>query len=41
VKRETWVARTATFTEDEAERTREIIRALNRDKGVYRRQFRS
>lgn len=41
VKRETWVARTAAFTEDEAERTREVIRALNRDKGVYRRQFRS
>ncbi|HEX3367439.1 hypothetical protein [Phenylobacterium sp.] len=41
VRRETWVARTATFTDEEAQRTHELLTAIDREKGVYRRQFRT
>jgi len=40
VRRETWTARTAAFTEEEAERARDALNDIRRDKGVYRRQFR-
>ncbi|MFI4935051.1 MAG: hypothetical protein ACHP7N_10560 [Caulobacterales bacterium] len=41
VKRETWKARTASFTEAEAQRTHDVISTIGRDKRVYRRQFRA
>ena len=41
VKRDTWAMRTATFTDDEALRTRETMAAIGRETGVYRRQFRA
>ena len=41
VRRETWGARTASFTEEEAQRAHELIDAIAREKGVYRRQFRA
>lgn len=41
VKRDTWVARTATFSEDDNRRTHELTTALGREKGVYRKQFRA
>jgi hypothetical protein len=41
VKRETWVAHTTTFTDDEARRTHDLLTAIRREKGVYRRQYRA
>lgn len=41
VKRETWALRTAAFTEEEAQRTRDLLSDIRREKGVYRRQFRA
>ncbi|HEX2818051.1 MAG TPA: hypothetical protein VHN39_16785 [Phenylobacterium sp.] len=41
VKRETWVARTAAFTEAETQRAHDLVNAIGREKGVYRRQFRA
>jgi hypothetical protein len=41
VKRESWVARTAVFSEDEARRTHDLLDTIRREKGVYRRQFRA
>ncbi|THD54153.1 hypothetical protein [Phenylobacterium sp.] len=41
VRRETWTVRTATFTDEEAERTQSLLVAIDREKGVYRRRFRA
>jgi hypothetical protein len=41
VKREPWVARTAAMTEAEAQATHDVMHALGREKGVYRRQYRA
>jgi hypothetical protein len=41
VKRETWVAHTTTFTEEDAQRTHDLLTAIRREKGVYRRQYRA
>jgi len=41
IRRESWGARTATFTEEEAQRTHDLIDAIGREKGVYRRRFRA
>jgi hypothetical protein len=41
IKRENWGARTASFTEAEAQRTHDVIDAIGREKGVYRRRFRA
>lgn len=41
IKRQTWVARTKTFTDEEAQRAHELLSAIDREKGVYRRQFRA
>jgi hypothetical protein len=41
VKRDPWVARTAAFTPDEAQRTHDVMHAIGREKGVYRRQYRA
>jgi len=41
VRRESWRARTASFTEAEAQRAHELIGAIGREKGVYRRRFRA
>ncbi|HXA40833.1 MAG TPA: hypothetical protein VNW53_17670 [Phenylobacterium sp.] len=41
VRRETWAARTATFTDEEAQRTHEVLNAIGREKGVYRRRYRA
>jgi hypothetical protein len=41
VKRETWVARTSTFTEAETQATHDLLSDIGRDKGVYRRRFRA
>jgi len=41
VRREPWVAETSALTNEEAQRTHEIIEAIGREKGVYRRRFRA
>jgi hypothetical protein len=41
VRRETWAVRTATFTDEEAQRTHEVLNAIGREKGVYRRRYRA
>ncbi|THD58682.1 hypothetical protein [Phenylobacterium sp.] len=41
VKRENWVPRTAAFTEEETQRTHDLVHSIAREKGVYRRQFRA
>jgi hypothetical protein len=41
VKRESWVTRTATFTKDETQRAHDLMTAIYRETGVYRRQFRA
>lgn len=41
VRRESWVARTATLTDEDARRSRDLAHAIGREKGVYRRQFRA
>ncbi len=40
IRRETWTARTETFTDDKARRTQDLMAEIGRDKGVYRRRFR-
>lgn len=40
VKRETWVAETAVFTDADAQRTHDLLTEMERDGGVYRRRFR-
>ena len=39
VKRESWVARTACFTREETQRAHDLSSAINRETGIYRRQF--
>jgi hypothetical protein len=41
VKRESWVANIGTLSEDEAERMNELSAEIDRETGVYRRQFRA
>jgi hypothetical protein len=41
IKRENWGMRTATFTREEAQRTHDLSTAMDREAGIYRRQFRS
>lgn len=41
VRRETWTARTAAFTKHEAQLAHDLLGAIRREKGVYRRQFRA
>jgi hypothetical protein len=41
VKRETWVARTTTLTNEETQRAHDLLTAISREKGVYRRQYRA
>src|SRR6195256_836643 len=41
VKRESWVTRTATFTKEETQRAHDLMTAIYRETGVYRRQFRA
>ena len=41
VKRETWVARTTTLTDEETQRTHDVLTAIGREKGVYRRRDRA
>ena len=40
VKRESWAARTATFTREEAKRTHDLSTAIDREAGIYRREYR-
>ena len=40
VKRDAWAMQTGMFSEDGAKRTDELQRAIARERGVYRRQFR-
>ncbi len=40
VKRETWVADALPFTSEETQRTHDLTTAIDREPGVYRRQFR-
>lgn len=41
VKREGWVMRTSALTDEETQRTHDVMHAIGREKGVYRRQFRA
>lgn len=41
VKRESWSARFAPFTKEEAQRAHDVSNAIYRKSGVYRRQFRA
>jgi hypothetical protein len=41
VRRETWVARTETFSDEEAQSAHELLGEIRREKGVYRRRFRA
>lgn len=41
VKRETWVARTAVFTDEETQAAHDLSGDIGREKGVYRRRFRA
>jgi hypothetical protein len=41
VKRESWVTRTAIFTKEETQRAHDLMTAIYRETGVYRRQFRA
>jgi hypothetical protein len=41
VKRESWVAHTAPFTAEETQRVHELTKAINRERGLYRRKFRA
>jgi len=40
IKREAWAASTGVFTEEETQRTHDLTNAIDRERGVYRRQFR-
>jgi hypothetical protein len=41
VKRETWTMRTAVLTDDETQAAHDLLGAIGREKGVYRKQFRA
>ena len=41
IKRETWVAHTRAFTEEEAQRAHDLMNEVSRERGVYRRRFRA
>jgi hypothetical protein len=41
VKRETWTLRTEAFTDADAQQTHDLMAAIRREKGVYRRKFRA
>jgi hypothetical protein len=41
VKRESWAARTATFTKEETQRVHDLSTAIYRETGIYWRQFRA
>jgi hypothetical protein len=41
IKRDNWVARTAPLNEEETQRAHDLTSAILRERGVYRRQFRS
>jgi hypothetical protein len=41
VKRENWVARTAPFSDEETQRAHDLTTAIDREPGLYRRQFRT
>ncbi|KRB52556.1 MAG: hypothetical protein IV099_11935 [Phenylobacterium sp.] len=41
VKRESWSVRTAVFTEEETQQAHEVLEAMGRERGVYRRRFRA
>jgi hypothetical protein len=41
VKRETWVAGAETFTDEATQRAHDLLGAIGREKGVYRRRFRA
>jgi hypothetical protein len=41
IKRETWVAQTGVFSEAQTQRTHDVLQAVRRDRGVYRKQFRA
>ena len=41
VRREIWTARTAVLSDEETQRAHDLMLAIGREKGVYRRQFRA
>jgi len=41
VKREAWTSHTAAMTEAETQATHDVMHAIGREKGVYRRQYRA
>jgi hypothetical protein len=41
VKRETWQMRTEAFTQEDAQRARDVLDHIRRERGVYRGQFRA
>ncbi|MFL5298335.1 MAG: hypothetical protein ACJ798_18300 [Phenylobacterium sp.] len=41
VRREAWTARTAAFTDSDTQRTHDLLGAIRRERGVYRKQFRA
>jgi hypothetical protein len=41
VKRESWVSRIATLTAEEAQRAHDLTKAISRETGLYRRNFRA
>ena len=41
IKRESWSLRTAAFTDEETQRTHDLLEEMGRERGVYRRRFRS
>jgi hypothetical protein len=41
IRRETWAARTASLSEEETQRAHDLMIAIGREKGVYRRRFRA
>jgi hypothetical protein len=41
IKRENWAARTVAFTDEETQRTHDLLNDIGREKGVYRRRYRA
>jgi hypothetical protein len=41
VKREKWTMQTAPLTPDETQRVHDLTKAISREPGLYRRQFRA
>jgi antitoxin (DNA-binding transcriptional repressor) of toxin-antitoxin stability system len=41
VKRESWIARIAPLTAEEAQRAHDLTKAISREPGLYRRKFRA